>query len=392
MQAIKLVIPGAFWDSQIYSGILYLFTLDGEIVTVNWQQAVSLLAQKLEKSAFNTALRIAFHDSGLLYNERARALFQHPEVRGILKRDFQEIANTELCIEEEELERISVKNDNPFPFPHSDSEVYYRRLYVGLTKGLFSTEFQNTSSKNGSRPEKHWDGPVLDISASPKFTTIALASGGDGLYEVRLDLDKKKPLQNRAPNQVVPNHCNSCEWSYHSIYASSHVHGSFMALYDKKSQDPNNRKSRKYYREFERVISSEELFSRRGFSWGVHDKIYLYRENRIFVLEYNPRNNDMPFKHLETIPLQSWKGDMVSASAAPFGVVVELDNALVIMRSDDSIETISGEPVSWRVFPRSENYTNQLHIIYDEKLEIWSFNHDYFVDQESKLAGIKMTT
>ena len=30
---------------------------------------------------------------------------------------------------------------------------------------------------------------------------------------------------------------------------------------------------------------------------------------------------------------------------------------------------------------------NQLHIIYEDRLEIWAFNHDYFADQHQKLAG-----
>lgn len=33
-------------------------------------------------------------------------------------------------------------------------------------------------------------------------------------------------------------------------------------------------------------------------------------------------------------------------------------------------------------------FKNQLHVIYEDRLEILSFNHDYFVDQEAKLSGI----
>ena len=52
--------------------------------------------------------------------------------------------------------------------------------------------------------------------------------------------------------------------------------------------------------------------------------------------------------------------------------------------------TIRGEPVRWRIFPRSTNFTNQLHIIYDDRIEILSFVHDYFVNQKSKLAGTRV--
>jgi hypothetical protein len=30
-----------------------------------------------------------------------------------------------------------------------------------------------------------------------------------------------------------------------------------------------------------------------------------------------------------------------------------------------------------------------LHIIYNNRLEIFSFNHDYFVDQKEKFSGIR---
>lgn len=43
--------------------------------------------------------------------------------------------------------------------------------------------------------------------------------------------------------------------------------------------------------------------------------------------------------------------------------------------------------MNWRVFPKSQDYLNQLHIIYEDQLVIHSFTQDYFVDQKAKLAG-----
>ena len=37
---------------------------------------------------------------------------------------------------------------------------------------------------------------------------------------------------------------------------------------------------------------------------------------------------------------------------------------------------------------RSKQYENQLHVVYEDRLEIFSFNHDYFINQKSKLSGI----
>lgn len=79
---------------------------------------------------------------------------------------------------------------------------------------------------------------------------------------------------------------------------------------------------------------------------------------------------------------------IVSAKVALFGTVVELQNGLRVIPSAGAVVRLDGEPVCWRVFPRSYHYENQMHIIYDDRMEVLSFNHDYFVDQKSKLSGI----
>ena len=35
------------------------------------------------------------------------------------------------------------------------------------------------------------------------------------------------------------------------------------------------------------------------------------------------------------------------------------------------------------------NYENHLHVILDDRIEIYSFNHDYFLNQEDKEIGIE---
>ena len=73
-----------------------------------------------------------------------------------------------------------------------------------------------------------------------------------------------------------------------------------------------------------------------------------------------------------------------------FGTVVELDSGLIVICSDETIVDVCGEPVSWRVFPRSRHYENHLHVIHDDHLEVLSFNHDYLVDQQTKVSGISL--
>ena len=144
-------------------------------------------------------------------------------------------------------------------------------------------------------------------------------------------------------------------------------------------------------REFKGIVDASNIFHTRGYSWANHDKIYQAADGRINARKYNPYAADPVdrFVSLGTLELAAWKGDVVSAGVAVFGTIVECDNAIVIMLSDGRNLTIDGEPVRWRVFPRSKHYENQLHIIRDQALEIWSFNHDYFVDQTSKKSGVR---
>jgi hypothetical protein len=95
------------------------------------------------------------------------------------------------------------------------------------------------------------------------------------------------------------------------------------------------------------------------------------------------------FTSLNSIQFEDWAGDIIGGGTSYFGVIIELENAISILTSNDDLFTIPQAVVRWRVYPRSKNYENHLHIISDKCLEIYSFNHDYFVFQDDKKAGIK---
>jgi hypothetical protein len=79
---------------------------------------------------------------------------------------------------------------------------------------------------------------------------------------------------------------------------------------------------------------------------------------------------------------------IVGADSAPFGFVLEAESGLLVVESSLESFWLAGEPVNWRVFPRSRYYTNQLHVITEKALNIYSFCGDYFVDQATKRAGM----
>jgi hypothetical protein len=386
MQAIKLVIPGEYWDSQLYSGNLYLFGDAGELTVVDWDIAINnnfLFYDKSLKMAGHTA----FLESNLLYEKGVQFMLQDPLIKNTLLEKFKSLARMELQLDLRNINSSYIlKIDNPLPFPHVDSEIYYRRLYVSLKEGVFYSKCNGKNVKDKST--KVWDTPTFDITASKSYTTIAFAAGSEGLFQQKIESDTRNKEQ-KQPTLISNNHCTTCKWSDFNIYATSHIDKSFFASF-KKVQDKDNK--RKYIRKFERVISAAEIFNDEGFSWGIQDKLYVYRNQGIDAIKYSSQKNGFPsFERIGRIELDSWKGEVVSAEVTPFGTVIECENAIIIIQSDNKIFTIPGEPVNWRVFSKSHNYTNQLHIIYEDRLEIFSFYNDYFIEQADKISGITVS-
>jgi hypothetical protein len=380
MSNLKFEILGRYWDSFIYRGKLYLFALDGSVRTITWDPLVESLGVP---APLRLALECAFQRGDYLYGKDARDFFHDPEVRQVIQSKFERLELQRLRVGPRKLAEFEKgQQDNPLPFPHADCEVYDREMYAVGRSGLSRASIKGgTKHPVSSRSHRLWDGPTNRISAS--WGTLALAAGSEGLFD--------RPVGEHGwsgtpePRRLVNQHCNEGNWTFHSIYGSS-PEGGFLAAFSKEeSQFGANRV-------FQRVLDGQELWQRSGYSWGVQDKLCLAVESGIEVLRYAPweKNPEEQIVPLGRAPTRQWKGQVIAASVAPFGVVVELERALVVYPSRGRPVTIKGEPVNWRVFPRSHHYANQLHVVWDDRLEIHSFNHDYLVDQETKLLGIRV--
>ena len=150
-------------------------------------------------------------------------------------------------------------------------------------------------------------------------------------------------------------------------------------------------------RDFEGNISEDEIFNtkneRHFISWGIEDKIYKATDYGFEIIKYNnyakKENGDEQFSRLNSFKFHTWKGNIINGGSSYFGNIVECENALIVVQSDEKIFTINGPVTKWRVYPRSMNYENHLHVILDDRIEIYSFNQDYFVNQENKEIGIQ---
>jgi hypothetical protein len=396
MQPLKLIIPGRYWDSQIYKGRLYLFGRDGDIRTVNWDR---LIGEWQVEDRLKLALECGFRRSDYLYGDRWSLLFADKEVRELVQAKFRDLAAGILEITSERVEEFTVgRQDSPFPFPHADSTVYLDHLYAASKRGVFRARL----SKRNKRPvnpvrEEEWDGPTLAIAA--RYYCLALAAGDEGLFELRLTNDGWSSRDQERLAQLGKLNCVDCNWAFYSIYGSSHVGPGYLAAFTNQREPDQEMWTRKFLQ----VVQDDTIFHGSGYSFGNQDKLCQVSDGQVRIRRYEPWHGELENSfedlgeldmtalsiHDRTVALAPWKGGVVSGAVALFGTIVECENAMVVIPSEGPAVTIPGEPVNWRVFTRSVQYENQLHLIYEDKMEILSFNHDYFVDQIRKRSGTK---
>ena len=387
MSPVKLTIPGRYWDSQIYRGRLHLFGMDGDILTLDWNRLIDDLQVRDE---LRLAAISAFQRSDFLYRVTGTGILHDAEIREIVRRRLYRLSETPLEVSRRTIEGTTLGwQENRFPFPHADSEIYNRRLYVSSRNGVFAASCgSSTKYPVSTRIEPLLEMPVSAVRAS--YRSLALAAGEEGLWQYNLDDFRDGSRTER----VADRHCNECQWAFHSIYGSSSEGAGALASY-RKYMEPSESGRVEWHRTLDRMIPDTEIFADFDehdgeYSWAAQDKICQAANGSIRVAKYEPWNQESPLRRLGTLPLARYGEAVVSARVALFGTVVELDSGLLVIGSDGTTIELAGEPVSWRVFPRALYYENHLHVIREDRLEVLSFNHDYLVDQQAKVSGISL--
>lgn len=404
MQPLKLVIPRSFFDTQMYMGRLYAWNSDGSIVTYNWNSLVDSIIRRLGEPA-RLPLVCAFQRGDYLYGKHWDLLFRDEEIRNRIIRRFEHLSQSPIEITPQELASSELDHqDNPQPFPHADSLVFRKTLYTAGPNGLHSASCnRGTKRPVSTRSQRVWDCPVFGLAKS-RYWGIAIAAGNEGLFECRPQYYKEPRPAETPGTDRHHRDCTACEWMFFSIYGSSHVHPGFMLEFSLKSTRRDRDEDREIdgeSRQFTGTREADQIFAEQeqqdrpdgiGYTWGAHDKICRFADQRIDVVRFDPWsvNQERMYELVGRLDVQAQKGAFVCAQTALFGFVVEFDRCLVVIDSDTlQPSNLFGEPVNWRVFRHSKFYANQLHVMYDDRLEIFSFNQDCFESQTEKRAGYR---
>ncbi len=400
MQPVKITLKGDYYDCQIYRGRLYLWTFDGDLKVYNWKELVQFF---IKKKTDNIAMTFCFLDGNYLYKPSLIELFKDKDFKDLLLKKFKEIEKPTFELSIVELEKyIFGQQETPTGILPTDTEIYSNKLYFINENGLFSGSAHRAKSEKypvSSKPSKLWDCNLLSLKAN-KYPQLALSGGDEGLFELNMASSLPSNLErieNRSPIfQVSKKHSSFSNYSYLNIYNTSLVENSFLATFKWNITKDNNNKE-KPLRDYDTYINDRTIFdvkNKKHFvSWGIEDKLYKATEGGFEIIKINNYANvekgEKQFNRLKTVDFNAWKGNVINGGTAYFGNIIECENALVIVQSDSKILTIPGPITKWRIYPRSMNYENHLHVILDDRIEIYSFNHDYFLNQENKEIGIE---
>lgn len=407
MLPIKITILGDYWDCQIYIGKLYLWKMNGDFCIVDWEKLVNHL---FSDSRYELGYNCAFLDGSYLYNDSFDKIYRDSKIKQIIQERLRDLQHYNLIVNEVDLQKfILFKIANPFKELPRDTDIYNKIIYSADDNGLWSAKIKYNSRRFIDKSaEKIWDCPLVSINAN-EYSQISLSAGSEGLFEYNTNpnsLYSKNQIIEDYIYKIAKGHSLFSNYSFLSIYNTSNIESSALALFtwEKQYKDENwneelifdNKDKLKFRRTYKRNVDESRIFKESnnedGLSWGAGNNIYKAFNGGVKIVRFNnqadTKKNESYFSDVHAIELQSWKGKVINGGTAYFGLIIECENALVVAKSDGGFENIEGPITRWRVYPRSLNYENQLHVIKDDCLEIYSFNHDYFVEQKEKELGL----
>lgn len=404
---VKIIITGKYYDCQVYRGRLYLWTMNGSLKVYDWNKVINqtVIPKFKEKLPFV----FSFMEGNFLYNKKVSYIFSDEAYRSVLLNQYKVLVNTPVTVSAEELEKSCLYQGNiPMNELPIDTEVYANNLYFAVDDGLYRKVIHTSASDPslGPKDTKLWDCRLLSLKAN-KYPQIALSAGSEGLFELNLVKDEAirpqalESVEETKVYKISSKPSSFSNYAFLSVFSSSYVDESYMALFNWKPVDAlrlnvSGKREVKVYRDFDEVIGHHGIFGERNeseISWGIDDKIYSIKGDTLTILKFNNSANivkgETYYQTLDSVKLPKNIGQIVGAGSSYFGNVLEFTKGILVLRSDGNVTVIPDEVIRWRVYPRSKNYLNHLHLLYDDRLEIYSFNHDALVNQVTKKIGIE---
>jgi|GEM_PF-5461634 len=376
MRDLNISIEGSWWDTLLYKGKLHCLTPEGDWAVYDWDALTSDLEASIEAAA-RPALHFSFRASNAI---KSGALSR----QGVEK-SFENITTQDFNISSKKIaEYLLVKSDVSAAFPSTSMNMHYDRMIMSSQNGVH-VEYVNSDQLGKHSLKKISSIATRQIAAA--FGKIACASGDAGLRQLDLHLEQGfKPTESEG-HELNSASCDACDWMYQNISATSYRGGSYLANFRKTGKNFEPAKTEMASNEgegaeIERIEFSGNSDLNEGIkdasselgqtiSWGSHDKIYRVSGKKLEAFRFLA-SEKRPL--LGDIELPGCASEIVSVRSALFGVVIEFDEAVIVIKGDGSRVDFDGEPVNISTFSRSRRYENQLHLIMEDRVQVKSLN------------------
>lgn len=379
-----VILKDDIYDSFIYKKRLYIVTLQKQIIPIDWVEFIKSITP--QRNAFPFV--VSFTRSDVLYSPQYKIFINDTILRNDLIDSFSALRNLEFSFDSQKLSKFvppenlwrrieELPRDIKCAFNQfyliNDNYVAVSKIKYGSTKSRQCLLSPFYCFAKGNFTSMEFVGRDIFFSSQEKGVYMS-AYVDEGQYSKELE--------------VVSNH--------HASYLTNNFSSLTIGSYFKESHILSTVKDAKYSNRTFDSKSLNELFkcNRYDLIFSFHDKIYCANGNTIKMIRYT--NKGRKFSNVIEIPIHLNINDKpLSAEVAVFGLIIEFKNKIIVFPSTED-ETISignenDSIIGWRIFPHSKDYKNQLHVIFKNRIEIWSFNYDYFINQFEKKIGSRNT-
>ncbi|SOH92162.1 hypothetical protein SAMN06273572_1012 [Monaibacterium marinum] len=379
MRDLNITIEGSWWDTLLYKGKLHALTPEGDWAVFDWDALTSDLEEAIEAAA-RPALQFSFRASNAISNGTL--------TRDTVTRAFEQLTVFDFDLSSKKMAKyLLAKSDVSGAFPNTSMNMHYDRMIMSSHNGVH-IEYVNSDHIGVHILKKISSVATRQIAAA--YGRIACASGDAGLRQLDLNLEHGFKPSESDGLELNSQPCDACDWMYQNISALSYSGGSYLAKFIKTGEFFRPTKTDDTFSdgdgaEIERIkfeenidlndgIDDESSEQDHALSWGSHDKIYKVSGSRISAYRFAASGERRLLGHRQ---LPADASEIVSVRSALFGVIVEFDEAVVVIKGDGTLVDFKGEPVNISTFSRSRRYENQLHLIADDSIQVKSINNKF---------------
>ncbi|WP_210530773.1 hypothetical protein [Pantoea ananatis] len=370
MAEININIAGDFIDSFIYSGVLFTVDTNGVLCSYSWRNLVDNYFRKYPAHSH-------YHRKVLDCRE---------EDHSIIKKDIT------IVFEKEFLEKNQKGTCCDLDVWTTDLDVKDNILYISSERGLvslpFLEEWDNGKIMKFNQLIPLWkEAKVFGLSTGSWGRTI-LAAGDNGALEIMnngVEQLQKIGFHKKKEKVIDSNICLDCEWSSNSTLAIlDGLNSKAMYMFDSIESDSRFKESNKSNKRNQKKITEDDikkiaiiLKNEKAKNISKNEIQHSWFEDgRLYAVDSN--NKRFYFKGDSWVEVQGWELNdsdaVVKLKNITAGNFIETDSDELYRVANGKKEFLSNDFTSWRVFPRSKNYQDRIHVVKDEYLQIKIFN------------------